>query len=112
MRATPIPTPELAIKPGSESDLIWGFFERRHEGIFVEVGACRPRLGSQSWFLEEQGWRGVLIEPQPSLARELRIERPHSLVFQVACAAPGHREQSTFHVAEAPSHSSLLKNKV
>jgi FkbM family methyltransferase len=107
-----MPTSGVAPKQSSESELVWQFFERRRDGVFVEVGACRPRIGSQSWFLEEHGWRGVLIEPQPDLAEELRGGRPRSLVFQVACTATGHPEQSPFHVAEAPSHSSLLKNGV
>ena len=36
------------------------------KGFFVEVGANDPRQGSQSWHLEQAGWRGVLIEPPSS----------------------------------------------
>ena len=44
-------------------------------GFFVEVGANRPRFASQTWHLEQLGWTGVLIEPQPDLAAELRRQR-------------------------------------
>lgn len=42
------------------------------KGYFVEVGANEPRERSQTWLLEQSGWTGVLIEPQPDLAAELR----------------------------------------
>ena len=37
-------------------------------GQVIEVGANDPRERSQTWHLEQQGWTGVLIEPQPDLA--------------------------------------------
>jgi len=36
-------------------------------GYFVEVGANEPRERSQTWLLEQSGWAGVLVEPQPNL---------------------------------------------
>ncbi len=41
-------------------------------GFFVDVGANDPKDISQSWHLEQMGWNGILIEPQPDLARKLR----------------------------------------
>jgi FkbM family methyltransferase len=56
-------------------------------GYFVEVGANDPRERSQSWHLEQNGWTGVLIEPQPDLAAELRASRS-AKVFAAACSSP------------------------
>src|SRR6266481_2720122 len=95
-----------------EDELIWESFERRSEGFFVDVGANEPRTGSQTWFLEQQGWRGILIEPQPGLCEKLREARPRSIVLQVACGAPGHAEEMPFYIATAPSKSSLARNLV
>ncbi len=95
-----------------EAELVWKFFDRRKKGFFVEVGANEPQKRSQTWFLEQKGWRGLLIEPQSRFAEELRNARPRSVVFQVACAAPGHPEEMTLHIAESPSQSSLGKNLV
>jgi FkbM family methyltransferase len=78
----------------------------------VDVGANEPEKGSQTWFLEQQGWRGVLVEPQARFAEKLRQARPRSVVFQVACGAPGHPEQMTLYIAESATHSSLGKNLV
>ncbi len=96
----------------SESELVWEFFGRNPKGFFVEVGANDPRNGSQSWFLEQCGWRGILIEPLSHLFESLKIARPRSLVFQAACGAPGHPPEAALFVGENCQHSSLLPNGV
>jgi FkbM family methyltransferase len=63
------------------------FFGRVPTGFFVEVGANEPRNGSQTWQFEQAGWNGVLVEPQPDLAEELRRSR-RARVFAAACSAP------------------------
>jgi FkbM family methyltransferase len=103
---------QIAAAPTGENKLVWRFFDRRKDGFFVEVGANDPKISSQTWFLEEQGWRGVLVEPQARLAEKLRQVRTRSAVFQVACAAPGHPKQMPLHIAEYPSQSSLVKHLV
>ncbi|MFG1235876.1 FkbM family methyltransferase [Xanthobacter autotrophicus DSM 597] len=57
-------------------------------GTFVEVGAGDPIRGSQTYHLELNGWRGLLIEPSAELARALRTTRKAEVV-PVACAGPG-----------------------
>src|SRR5262245_55146438 len=96
----------------SEPDLVWRYFDCRSEGFFLEVGANEPKLRSQTWFLEQQGWHGILVEPQAALAEELRRQRPRSTLFQVACGPPGHAPYLPLHIAEAPSQSSLVRNLV
>src|ERR1035437_7159295 len=68
--------------------LVWNFFKHPKHRTFVDVGANHPTLESQTWFMEQQGWTGVLIEPHPSLSELLREQRPHSKVFQVAVGSP------------------------
>ena len=69
------------------------------KGYFVEVGANEPRVRSQTWHLEQTGWTGVLVEPQPELARELRAMRM-AKVFAVACSSPDNAGRTLpLHVA-------------
>jgi FkbM family methyltransferase len=69
------------------------------KGYFVEVGAYGRREGSQTWLLEQSGWTGVLVEPQPNLAAELRLERK-AKIFQVACSSPENAgRELPLHVA-------------
>jgi len=56
-------------------------------GFFVDVGAHDPKINSQTWHLEQGGWTGVLIEPQPALAEKLRQQRA-AKVYAVACSSP------------------------
>ena len=54
-------------------------------GFFVEAGANDGYHQSNTYRLERlHGWRGVLIEPVPSLFRAARRERPNAQVFNCA----------------------------
>ena len=72
---------------GREQKLVREFFGGARSGFFVEVGANRPQQESQTWHLEQLGWTGVLIEPQPNLADDLWRGRS-AKVFAVACSSP------------------------
>jgi FkbM family methyltransferase len=70
-----------------EEQLVREFFGGVESGFFVEVGANHPTKASQSWHLEQAGWTGVLVEPQPELAACLVAARK-AKVFAVACTSP------------------------
>ena len=70
-----------------EEKLVREFFGDAKDGFFVEVGANHPTINSQTWHLEQSGWTGVLIEPQPDLAAFLVTSRS-AKVFAVACSSP------------------------
>jgi FkbM family methyltransferase len=54
-------------------------------GFFVEAGANDGYQQSNTYSLERiHGWRGVLVEPVPELAREAARERPGARVFNCA----------------------------
>jgi FkbM family methyltransferase len=81
-----------------EKYLIWEFFDFSREGYFVDVGAFHSRDASQTWLLEKMGWKGIVIEPQPENAEELRQNRPFSKVYQTALSRPGNEGESNFFV--------------
>jgi FkbM family methyltransferase len=86
-------------KPEFEAGLVREFFRGRPPGFFVEVGANDPKKDSQSYHLEEAGWTGILVEPLPDLAAELRRQRK-AQVFEVACSSPDRAGQTMrLHVA-------------
>ena len=83
---------------GHEVRLVAAFFGNT-KGYFVEVGANDPRERSQTWHLEQAGWTGILIEPQPDLAAKLRAHRK-AKIFEVACSSPENAgRQLPLHVA-------------
>jgi len=84
---------------GREEALKADFFRDTATGFFVDVGANAPQDGSQSFALESCGWSGVLVEPQPDLAGQLRRER-RARVYAVACSKPQDAGQTlTLHLA-------------
>jgi len=94
--------------PEIESELKRAFFDDTVQGFFVEVGANKPEEGSQTFELEQRGWSGVLVEPQPDLADELRRTRS-AKVFAVACSSRRNSgSHMTLHLASG--HSSFDRN--
>jgi len=95
-----------------EKELVWEFLSENgiEKGFFVEVGANDPEFLSQTWHLEKKGWTGVLVEPLPDRADQLRKKRPNSRVFEVACGSPDQVGEAEFYVGEADQISSLRKN--
>jgi len=85
---------------GSEPEQVWDFFQRRTQGVFVEVGANDPQVNSQTWLLEQKGWAGVLIEPQPKYFKKLQSVRHRSRIFAVACASPDHERETMLYLAQ------------
>lgn len=91
----------MAVQPSQQEEeaLVREFFGGAMNGFFVEVGANHPILRSQTYHLEQSGWTGVLIEPQPDLAAFLVTQR-QAKVFAVACTSPDAAGASLpFHVA-------------
>jgi FkbM family methyltransferase len=61
-------------------------------GTFVEAGAHDGYTQSNTYWLERQGWSGVLVEAIPALAEKVRRRRRRSQVFNcalVAASQPG-----------------------
>ena len=84
----------VAVHPTHDEEhaLVREFFGGDTSGYFVEVGANHPTEGSQTWHLEQAGWTGVLVEPQPDLAAFLVTSRK-ARVFAAACSSPDNAGQ-------------------
>ena len=87
--------------PEREPGLVREFLSAEAPGFFVEVGANDPVKESQTFHLEQLGWTGILVEPIPELATQLR-EKRKAQVFAVACSSPPRAGSTmTLHVAGA-----------
>ena len=94
----------------AEPALTAEFFRSDPPGFFVDIGANDPVLHSQSLVLEQRGWTGILVEPLPEKASELRSRRK-AQVYEVACSSPENDGKLlTFHVAGI--YSTLLTQSV
>jgi len=69
-------------------DLILQQILMKDNGVYLDIGANHPVRFSNTYHLHRfRGWRGVLVEPNPFLARILKGRRPLDTVIQVAIGA-------------------------
>ena len=90
-----------------EDRLVFDYFDRKPHGFFIEVGANDPIILSQTYLLEQNGWEGLLVEPQAECCERLRRARPRSKVIQAACGAPAQKGKARFCVAASQDRSML-----
>lgn len=86
-----------------EDDLRRAFFSGTERGYFVEVGAYQPENLSQTFDLEQRGWSGILIEPQPDLAAELRRRRSAKVYAEACSSRHNSGSRITLHLAGGAS---------
>jgi FkbM family methyltransferase len=102
------PSPERGSYRSQNGEDRWldSHFGRKRSGFFVEVGAYDGVNLSNSYHFEQNGWTGVLVEPDPDMAERCRRERPRSLTFECAAGGPDSAgEISFFKVAGGEAYS-------
>lgn len=88
--------------------MLWEHFHGKTNGFFVEAGANHPTLRSQTFLLEQRGWKGILVEPIAEKFELIRQERPKSRAFRLALGAPEQRGRAKFSVAAGNDEASGL----
>lgn len=65
-------------------------FRERKDGFYIDVGAGHPVIDNVSFAFYLKGWRGITVEPNPSLARLSRSVRPRDIGAETLVGAtPG-----------------------
>ncbi len=83
-----------------EDRILWQVFRQRPSGFFVEVGAYDGMTLSNTFFLEQMGWHGILVEPILPLCHKAAAVRPRSRVIHCACSRPGSPATARFTVTQ------------
>ena len=83
-----------------EDRVLWQVFGARPTGFFIEVGAFDGVTLSNTYFLEQMGWSGLLVEPIGELAQRAAAARPRSRVIHAACSKAGSSGTAKFTVAQ------------
>lgn len=83
-----------------EDRILWQVFQRRRTGYFIEVGAYDGVTLSNTFFLEQMGWNGLLVEPILPLCQKAAVTRPRSRVIHAACSKRGSHGTAKFTVAQ------------
>lgn len=96
---TTIPIDRLFRAQFGEDRVLWRVFNQRPSGYFIEVGAYDGVTLSNTYFLEQMGWHGLLVEPIPPLAQQAAAARPRSHVIPAAVSRPEKKGSARFTVA-------------
>lgn len=91
-----------------EDRTLWRLFNHRPFGYFIEVGAYNGVDLSNTYFLEQMGWCGILVEPIRELCEHAAAHRPRSRVVHAACGRPDSAGIAPFTVALGKPFLSFL----
>lgn len=101
----------ISYAQNGEDVRVWRALRDVDEPFYVEVGASHPFEDSLTAALSAEGWRGILIEPDPASAEQLRAARPRDVVVAaaahsrpgvVAWVDQGERGRGTVQAESAP----------
>jgi len=92
-----------------EDRVLWQVFRQRRSGFFIEVGAYDGVTLSNTFFLEQMGWCGILVEPIYPLCVKAAQARQNSRVVHAACSRRGSQGTGRFTIADGVPVLSFLK---
>lgn len=81
-----------------EDFLLWNYFNFKHDGFFVDVGAFDGIHFSNTYSFELQGWTGICIEPNPNYSLLCETNRPNSTCISVACTSSENIKTVDFYL--------------
>jgi FkbM family methyltransferase len=86
-RAEPVSTDMISYAQNFEDVMLARVFRDRTDGFYVDVGAGDPvNMSVTKWFYD-LGWRGINIEPNPTLHARLTTERTRDINLDCAAGA-------------------------
>ena len=93
--------------PNRVAELVFFFFYDNGllsgQRFFIEAGAADGKDQSNTWALEQVGWRGLLVEPH-DLAYQVCVKnRPEAIVAYTALVSPSY-EKETIVLAHSSHH--------
>jgi len=104
----PPPLPEHARLSFSQQGEDIVLFHALHEMLkitaptYLDIGAAYPVRGNNTYLLYTTGARGVLVEPNPALAAELRLKRPGDTVIEAGIGVDDVAEADYYEIKGNP----------
>ena len=92
-----------------EDMVLRGFFEgqKNYKGFYVDVGAHHPFRFSNTMYFYRKGWRGINIEPTPTVMRLFRMFRRRDINLNLGISES--RQQLTFYCFNEPALNGFSK---
>jgi FkbM family methyltransferase len=80
-----------------EDVILSGFFDDDEKGFYVDIGANEPTHESVTKYFYDRGWRGINIEPLPTLHTKLEKERPEDINLKIGVGEKKDRATLTYY---------------
>lgn len=77
---------------------------------YIDIGANDPVNGNNTFLFYCRGSKGVLIEPDPAFAKNLKSKRPGDIIVQAA-VSDKQNSVSQFYVFDEPAINTLSKEE-
>ena len=91
-------------------DLFVSWMLNKRNGIFIEFGACDGIYISNTNYLEKyMGWTGILLEPAKSWHKDIKINRPNSII-DFRCVSVESAKEVDFYEDKELAFSSQKNN--
>src|SRR5579862_4112028 len=92
-----------------EDMVIMSFFEgkKKYKGFYVDVGAHHPYRYSNTLFFYQRGWRGINIEPTPSVMKLFNIFRRKDTNLNIGIT--DKKDKLTFYCFNEPALNGFSK---
>jgi FkbM family methyltransferase len=79
---------------------------------YVDVGAAHPIKSNNTYLLYGTGGHGVLVEPNPAFAAELRKARPKDVTVQAGIGFDDTKEADYYQIAGNPMLNTFSREQV
>ena len=66
---------------GEDIFILKQLFDNKTTGTYCDIGASHPMRLSNTFFMYQHGWNGILIEPIPNLAKKIMKWRKRDIVI-------------------------------
>jgi FkbM family methyltransferase len=91
-----MPLPPLSYAQRFEDFHLWRCFDGQATGFYIDIGAGHPVYDNVSFAFYLAGWRGITVEPNPTLAALGREVRPRDRLHEVLVGAAAG--EATFYL--------------
>lgn len=95
-----LPVPVHLTSQHAEDVFLLDYFEGMPPGVFVEVGAYDGIQFSNTYALEQIGWKGLLVEAHPENAKKCKKNRPNAIVEHAAAGDANASGMISFNMVE------------
>ncbi len=85
---------------------------RVEQAIYIDVGAAEPVRSNNTYLLWGVGHRGVLVEPNPALAKKLRDYRPGDTVVEAGVGVADATEADYYEIKGNPMLNTFSPDQV